>query len=112
MVQLNKAYDKIKELGAELLAVHVECSEAGTRLAATRNNLTFPMANDDRLRVVDKYSPTSTYLIDRHGVIRTRWLDSIHERVAAERIVEELVQLRKSDGRPSSLVPGANPNRN
>lgn len=90
MVQLNKAYEKIKDAGAEILAIHVECSEAGTRSTVQRNAIAFPMANDDRLEVVDKYSPTSTYLIDRHGIIRARWLDAIHDRVGPEAILEAL----------------------
>ena len=49
MVQLNQAYDKIKDLNAELLAIHVECSEAGTLTTVKRNGIAFPMANDDRL---------------------------------------------------------------
>lgn len=94
MVQLNKAYEQIKGAGAELLAIHVECSEVGTLTTVKRNNLAFPMASDDRLRVVDKYSPTSTYLIDRHGIIRARWLDAIHDRVGPEAILIELQKLR------------------
>lgn len=94
MVQLNKAYDKVKEAGAEILAIHVECSEAGTRTTVERSGIVFPMANDDRLQVVDKYSPTSTYLIDRRGVIRARWLDAIHDRVGPEALLDELKKLR------------------
>ncbi len=97
MVQLNQAYDKIKELDAELLAIHVECSEAGTLRTVKRNGIVFPMANDDRLQVVDKYSPTSTYLIDRRGVIRARWLDSIHDRVGPESVIEALTKLGVKD---------------
>ena len=90
LVQLNKAFDKIREFDAELLAIHVECSEAGTLTTVKRNGIAFPMANDDRLQVVDKYSPTSTYLIDRHGIIRARWLDSIHGRVGPDAVIEAL----------------------
>lgn len=101
MVQLNKVYDKIKGLDAELLAIHVECGQAGTQLAVKRNNLAFPMANDDRLKVVEKYSPTSTYLIDRHGIIRARWLDTIHQRVQPEAILEALSRLRSGSVGPA-----------
>ncbi len=93
MVQLNKTYDRIKDLNAELLAIHVECREAGSLTTVKRNGIAFPMANDDRLQVVSKYSPTSTYLIDRHGVVRARWLDSIHDRVHPDRILEALKRL-------------------
>ena len=79
MVQLNSAYERIKNLGAEILAIHTECSEPGTVLTVKRNNLAFPLANDDHLRVVDKYSPTSTYLIDRHGIIRARYRKSLEK---------------------------------
>ncbi|MBU6401796.1 MAG: redoxin domain-containing protein [Verrucomicrobia bacterium] len=101
MVQLNTAYGKIKELNAELLAIHVECSEEGTQLSVKRNNLAFPMANDDRLQIVDRYSPTSTYLIDRHGIIRARWLNSIHNRIGPEAIIEALSKLREADDQPT-----------
>ena len=93
MVQLNTAYDQIQQLDAELLAIHVECSEAVTLSAVKRNKLAFPMANDDRLQIVDKYSPTSTYPIDRHGVVLARWLNSIHDRVGPEAILEALKKL-------------------
>lgn len=77
-----------------MLAIHVECSKPGTIATVRRNGIAFPMANDDRLQVVDQYSPTSTYLIDRHGVIRARWLNAIHDRVGPEPIIEELKKLR------------------
>jgi len=93
LVQLNKSYDQIKQLDAEVLAIHVEGSEGGTLTSVKRNKLVFPMANDDRLQVVDKYSPTSTYLIDRHGIIRARWFDSIHRRVEPEAIIGALEKL-------------------
>ncbi|MCI0744007.1 MAG: redoxin domain-containing protein [Verrucomicrobia subdivision 3 bacterium] len=112
MVQLNTAYDQIKQHDAELLAIHVECSEAGTVNAVKRNKLAFPMANDDRLKIVDKYSPTSTYLIDRHGVIRARWLDSIHNRVGPDAIIKALQKLRESDTQPQKPAPPPDRNRN
>ena len=109
MVQLKTAYDQIRQLNAELLAIHVECSEAGTLTSVKRNKLDFPMANDDRLQVVDKYSPTSTYLIDRNGIIRARWFDSIHQRVGPEAISEALKKLREPPGQagPPTGVPAA-----
>lgn len=97
MVQLTQAYEEIKALDAELLAIHVECSEAGTRTTVKRNRIAFPMANDERLQVVDKYSPTSTYLIDRRGIVRARWLDSIHDRVGPGPIIDALKKLPGAD---------------
>jgi peroxiredoxin len=87
---LNNTYNQIKELGAEILAIHVECSPAGTRRTAQRHKIAYPMANDDRLRVVGKYTPTSTYVIDAAGIIRARWHDQIHERVGADEILAVL----------------------
>ena len=92
-MELNKNYDKIQSLGAELLAIHVECSPAGTLTAAKGHGFAFPMANDERLQVVDKYSPTSAYVIDAGGIVRARWLGSIHERVGPEAIIEALKKL-------------------
>ena len=92
-MELNKNYDQIRSLGVEMLAIHVECSPAGTLAAVKRHNLTFPMANDERLQVVDNYSPTSAYVIDADGIIRARWLGSIHERVGPEAIIEALKKL-------------------
>jgi len=51
------------------------------------------MANDENLQVVDKYSPTSTYLIDADGIVQARWLDRIHSRVGTESIIEALKRL-------------------
>lgn len=96
---MSKAYDEIKRLDAEVLAVHVECSPPGTALTVQRNGIRFPMANDDRLNVVTHYSPTSTYVIGSDGVIRARWLDQIHKRVGAGDI---LAELRKLEVRPSA----------
>lgn len=91
---MNQAYSKLRAQGAELLAIQVECSRAGTVRTRQRHHLAFPLANDERLRVVSKYSPTSTYLIDRHGIIRARWLDAIHRRVTPDQILEALEKLR------------------
>ncbi|MBI5394475.1 MAG: redoxin domain-containing protein [Verrucomicrobia bacterium] len=99
MVELNHTYEKIKAAGAEVLAIHVECSPAGTALTVRRQSIQFPMANDDRLQVVDKYSPTSTWLIDADGVIRARWLGHIHERVGAGAILEALARLTPAANR-------------
>ena len=73
-----------------MLAIHVECSQLGTLDTVQRHNLAFPMANDEFLKVVDRYSPTSTYLIGANGMIRARWLDSIHHRVGPEVIIDAL----------------------
>jgi peroxiredoxin len=108
LVQLNQAYDKIRKLNAELLAIHVECSEAGTRTTVNRNGIAFPMANDDHLQVVDEYSPTSTYLIDRHGIIRARWLDSIHNRVGPKLSS----RLSRSSASTASNYPNHDTHRN
>ena len=53
------------------------------------------LANDDQLNVVDKYSVTSTYLIDSKGIIRARWLDQIHQRVDGGPILEALKELNQ-----------------
>ena len=99
MVQLNKAYKQFQEMGAEVLGIHVECSEAGTRSTHEKHNINYPLANDDRLRIVDKYGPTSTYLIDSAGIVRARWLDAVHERVDHGGIIKALSKL----GPPSRL---------
>ncbi len=78
-----------------MLAIHVECSQLGTLETVQRQDLLFSMANDEHLQVVDKYSPTSTYLIDTDGIIRARWLDSIHHRVGPEEIIDALSGLSK-----------------
>ena len=56
-------------------------------------NFDYPLANDDRLKVVESFSVTSTYLIDAKGIIRQRWLDEIHRRVDGVTILEVLKQL-------------------
>ena len=90
---MAKSYDQLRQLGAELLAIHVECSKAGTVSALKKHNLPFPMANDERLEIVDKYSPTSTYLIDQDGVIRALWRDKVHQRVTADDVVAAVAKL-------------------
>ena len=75
---------------AKILAIHCEGSPRGTRILADRMNFGFPLANDDRLNVVDKYSVTSTYLVDSRGTVRARWLDRIHQRVDGATILEAL----------------------
>ena len=69
LVQLNKAYPEIQELGGELLAIHLECTPAGSEVAKKRAKLRFHLANDDRLEVATAYSPTSTYLVGLDGRI-------------------------------------------
>jgi len=38
-MELNKNYDKIRSLGVEMLAIHIECSPAGTLAVASRGQL-------------------------------------------------------------------------
>jgi len=57
------------------------------------------MANDERFQVVDKYSLTTAYVIDANGIIRARWLGSIHQPVGAEAIIHVL----------NTLAGGASP---
>ena len=92
-MQLNKKYDEFKALGAEVLAIHVECSPEGTRSTVRRSRIQFPMASDEHLRVVGNYSPTSTYLIDKKGIIRALWHDRIHDRVTPDKILAAIKQL-------------------
>jgi len=90
LVQLNKSYTEIQELGGELLAIHLECSPAGTEAARKKASLSFHMANDHRLEVATAYSPTSTYLVGLDGRIKARWLDQIHNRLGGEELIEAL----------------------
>ena len=75
-------------MDTEILAIHVECPPEGTEILAKKKKFSFALANDDVLKVVGKYSVTSTYLIDKKGIIRARWLDQVHSRVTAETILE------------------------
>jgi len=90
LVQLNEAYPEIQELGGELLALHLECSPAGSETFKTDAKLKFHLANDDRLEVATAYSPTSTYLIGLDGMIKARWLGQIHERAGGKAIIEAM----------------------
>ena len=89
-------------MGAEVLVVQVECSEAGTKSSREKHKVAFPLANDDRLRVVDKYSPTSAYLIDSSGIVRARWLGAVSDRVDGDGIIEALSKLDTPTTRPAS----------
>ncbi len=90
LVQLNEAYPEIQELGGELVAIHLECSPAGSEAAKKKANLSFHLANDDRLQVATAYSPTSTYLVGLDGRIKARWLGQIHDRVGGKAIIEAM----------------------
>ena len=90
LVQLNEAYPGIQELGGELLAIHLECAPAGSKVAKEKAKLGFHLANDDGLEVATAYSPTSTYLVGLDGKIKARWLDQIHGRVGGEEIIEAM----------------------
>ena len=90
LVQLNEAYPEIQELGGELLAIHLECTPAGSEAARKKAGLRFHLANDDRLEVATAYSPTSTYLVGLDGRVKARWLDQIHDRVGGEAIIEAM----------------------
>lgn len=94
LVRLQDYLSDFRAAGADVLAIHCEGSPRGTKLLADTRRFGFPLANDDRLNVVDKYSVTSTYLIDSKGVIRARWLDQIHKRVGGAAILEALKQFK------------------
>lgn len=80
-------------MDTDILAIHVECPPEGTETLARKKNFSFALANDDVLNVVDKYSVTSTYLIDKKGIIRARWLDQVHERVTAKTVLAAVKKL-------------------
>jgi peroxiredoxin len=90
LVQLNKAYPEIQELGGELLAIHLECIPAGSEVAKKKAKLEFHLANDDRLQVSTAYSPTSAYLVGLDGRIKARWLGAVHDRVNGQAIIEAM----------------------
>ena len=94
-MQLQDHLTDYRNENAKVLAIHCEGSPRGTRILADRMNFGFPLANDDRLNVVDKYSVTSTYLIDSKGIIRARWLDRVHHRVDGATILEALRGLKQ-----------------
>ena len=93
-MQLQKHVADYKAEQATVLAIHCEGSPKGTRMLADKMNFGFPLANDDQLNVVDKYSVTSTYLIDSDGIIRARWLDRVHDRVDGVTVLKALTELR------------------
>ena len=76
------------------MAIHVECPPKGTESLAKKRNFSFALANDDVLKVVGNYSVTSTYLIDKKGIIRERWLDQVHARVSAQTILKAVKNLK------------------
>jgi len=94
-VQLQNYLTDYKREHAKILAIHCEGSPKGTRILADRMNFGFPLANDERLNVVDKYSVTSTYLIDSKGIIRARWLDRVHDRADGASILQALRKLKQ-----------------
>ena len=97
-MKLQAHHSEIRIRNANMLAIHCEGSPKGTRELAERKKFGYPLANDDQLNVVDKYSVTSTYLIDSKGVIRARWLDRVHDRVDGATILKTLEQLENSGG--------------
>ena len=92
-MQLQEQLTAFRQHGAEVLAIHCEGSPEGTRILADKMNFGYPLANDDRLNVVDTYSVTSTYLIDANGIIRSRWFDEVHRRVDGVSVIEALMRL-------------------
>lgn len=97
LVQLNKAYDEIRARGAEVLAIHLECSPEGTAKTVERQGIRYPMANDHELTMATAFSPTSTYLVDLDGTIAARWLDRIHDRATADSILEALDRIAAAE---------------
>ena len=94
-MQLQNQLTAFRKEQAEVLVIHCEGSPKGTKILADKMHFGFPLANDDRLNVVDKYSVTSTYLIDSEGIIRARWLDQIHQRVDGDSVLEALKELKQ-----------------
>ncbi len=97
-MKLQETLPKFLAENAKVLAIHCEGSPKGTRELAERKKFGYPLANDDRLNVVDNYSVTSTYLIDSNGIIRARWLDRVYDRVDATTILKTLKELNHSEG--------------
>jgi peroxiredoxin len=96
LVKLQGHLGAYKTHNAAVLAIHCEGSPTGTEILASKMDFGFPLANDDRLNVVDKYSVTSTYLIDKDGFIRARWLDRVHDRVDGATVLEALKRLESA----------------
>jgi peroxiredoxin len=93
--ELEKEVAALDKLDTTILAIHCECAPSGTERLMKKKNYSFHLANDDRLNIVDRYSVTSTYLIDKKGVIRGRWLDRIHGRVGGAEIRKAVEGLEK-----------------
>ena len=68
--ELQAQWDSFQKMDTEILAIHVECPPEGTKILARKKNFDFALANHDVLDVVGKYSVTSTYLIDKKGIVR------------------------------------------
>ena len=82
----------MQELGAEMLAIQLECVPEGTARAKKRRGYMFHLANDETLTVAGDYSPTSTYLIGLDGTIKARWFDRVHKRVSSAEILAALAR--------------------
>lgn len=96
-MKLQEHLVEIQAHRTKVLAIHCEGSRRGTKEFSDKRKFGFPLANDDRLNVVDKYSVTSTYLIDSKGIVQARWLDRVHDRVDGATILKALAEINPGE---------------
>ena len=114
--KVHSAYDKIRELGAEVIAVTSDAPET-LRQYKEKTGTRFPLLSDSSSAAVDLYgirnnwelmkrgvAHPSTFIIDRQGIVRFAEIRRNYlVRIKVSTIIQELNSIRAGSGEAHGL---------
>ena len=100
---MQKDYGAIEAEGAEVIAISSDTPKEAKR-AAEESKARFPVLSDPELKAIAPYNTVDplfrrdarpvTYVIDKAGIIRWKFLDvRIGDRIATVKVIDELKKL-------------------
>ena len=101
-MELQRHYSGFRQLGAEMYAISVD-APAGSKVFINNNGLEFPVLSDQSRETIMAYdvhdrlldiAKPSTFIIDRSGEIRWKFIGDTAHRTNIDNIIQELEALK------------------
>ncbi|MBI2852058.1 MAG: TlpA family protein disulfide reductase [Chloroflexi bacterium] len=86
---LEKVWRDYKDKGVTFIGIDIQDTEAAARAYIKEFDITYPNVRDEKGRATIDYGVSGipvTFFIDRNGVIISRWVGAINERLLVARI--------------------------
>ena len=101
-MELQRHYSDFRQLGAEMYAISVD-APVGSKVFVNNNGLEFPVLSDQSRETIMAYgvhdrlldiAKPSTFIIDRSGEIRWKFIGDTTHRTNIDNIIQELESLK------------------